>query len=171
MTIAPVEDARTVWVEVLTTQQIVGLGFRHALEIAPGPLTITTSGPADAEPDVVLFDVIKLHEEDGDDLDYWVKDHCLDRDRIDRTLRPDLGARARERGVEWGIDLGITVEDLATIIQEAISGTLLEAAPSPRSGRAAGTPGRRTVSALARPPSWRGSSRGSPTRRSPTSCT
>ena len=69
VTIAPVEDARSVWVEVLTTQQIVGLAFRHALEIAPGPLTITTSGPADAEPDVVLFDVIKLHEEDGDDLD------------------------------------------------------------------------------------------------------
>ena len=67
VTIAPVERAGAVWVEVLTTQQMVGLGFRHALEIAPGPLTITTSGPADAEPDIVLYDVIKLHEEDGAD--------------------------------------------------------------------------------------------------------
>ena len=74
VTISPVERAGAVWVEVLTTQQMVGLGFRHALEIAPGPLTITTSGPADAEPDVVLYDVIKLHEEDGADLDYWVNE-------------------------------------------------------------------------------------------------
>ena len=89
---------------------------------------------------------------------------------IDRTLRPDLGARARERGVEWGIDLGITVEDLATIIQEAISGTLHESFVA-QEWEAEGTPGRRTDSALARRPSWHGSSRGSPTRRSPTSCT
>ncbi len=76
----------------------------------------------------MLYDVIKLHEEDGDDLDYWVKISASIVIAIDRTLRPDLGARARERGVEWGIDLGITVEDLATIIQEAVSGTLLDSA-------------------------------------------
>jgi len=128
VTIAPVERAGAVWVEVLTTQQMVGLGFRHALEIAPGPLTITTSGPADAEPDIVLYDVIKLHEEDGADLDYWVKIPASIVIAIDRTLRPDLGARARDRGVEWGIDLSITVDDLATIIQEAVSGTLLDSA-------------------------------------------
>ena len=128
VTIAAVEGAGAVWVEVLTTQQIVGLGFRHALEIAPGPLTITTSGPPDAEPDVVLYDVIKLHEGDGADLDFWVKIPASIVIAIDRTLRPDLGAQARERGVEWGIDLGISVDDLATIIQEAISGTLLDSA-------------------------------------------
>ncbi len=128
VTIAPVERAAPVWVEVLTTQQMVRLGFRHALEIAPGPLAITTTGPADAEPDVVLYDVIKLHEEDGADLDYWVKIPASIVIAIDRTLRPDLGAQARERGVEWGIDLGITVDDLATLIHEAVSGTLLDSA-------------------------------------------
>jgi hypothetical protein len=72
--------------------------------------------------------LIKLHEEDGTDLDYWVKIPASIVIAIDRTLRPDLGARARERGVEWGIDLGISVEDLATIIQEAVAGTLLDSA-------------------------------------------
>src|SRR4029078_8155808 len=100
---------------------MVGPGCRRPLEIAPGPLTITTSGPADTEPDIVLYDVIKLHEEDGADLDYWLKIPARIAIPIARTLRPALGAQARERGVEWGIDLGITVEDLTTIIQEAVS--------------------------------------------------
>ena len=124
VTIAAVEGAGAVWVEVLTTQQIVGLGFRHALEIAPGPLTITTSGPPDAEPDVVLYDVIKLHEGDGADLDFWVKIPASIVIAIDRTLRPELGAQARSHGVEWSINLGISDADFVQVIREAIAGTL-----------------------------------------------
>lgn len=130
--IAPVEGTSAIWVEVLTSQRIVGLGFERALEIAPDPITITTTGPAqagpEAEPDVVLYDVINLLEEESADLDYWLKIPASIVIAIDRTLRPDLGARARERGVEWGIDLGITPEELVTTIHEAITGTLLDSA-------------------------------------------
>ncbi len=113
--------------QILTTQAVVGIGFRYILETAPGPLPITTVGPEDepdAEPDVVLYDVIKLHEEDGADLDYWVKTSTSVVIAIDRTLRPELGARARERGVEWGVTLGITPDELVTLIEEAIAGKL-----------------------------------------------
>ena len=112
------------WVEILTTQQVVAVGLRTILESAAAPFEIVTSGPMGAEPDVVLYDVIKLHVEDGIDLDYWLKESASTVIAIDRTLRPDLGAQARERGVEWGITLGITAEELVGVIQDAIAGTL-----------------------------------------------
>ena len=43
---------------------------------------------------------------------------------IDRTLRPELGARAKEKGVEWAIDLGITADELVAVIRDAIAGNL-----------------------------------------------
>ena len=69
MTTSQPVDSTPVWVEIMTTQEVVAVGLRTILEDAEGGLTITTQGPldaaADAEPDVVLYDVIKLHEEDG----------------------------------------------------------------------------------------------------------
>jgi DNA-binding NarL/FixJ family response regulator len=113
-----------VWVEILTTQQVVAVGLRTILESASAPFDIVTTGPIGAEPDVVLYDVIKMHDEDGTDLDYWLKESSSTVIAIDRTLRPELGAQARERGVEWGITLGITAEELVGVIQDAIAGTL-----------------------------------------------
>ena len=112
--------------EILTTQQVVAVGLRTILAGASVPFEIVTTGPLGAEPDVVLYDVIKLHEEDGTDLDYWLKESASTVIAIDRTLRPELGAQARERGVEWGITLGITAEELVGVIQDAIAGTLEE---------------------------------------------
>ena len=109
---------------ILTTQEVVAVGLRTILENAVAPFSITTSVPAGAEPDVVLYDVIKLHVEDGMDLDYWLKESSSTVIAIDRTLRPQLGACARERGVEWGITLDITAEELVCVIQDAITGRL-----------------------------------------------
>ena len=101
------------WVHIATTQPVVKTGLVAMLQDAPLPLVITTSAPVltdrdFAEPDVVLFDVILMQEGDTTDLDTWVKDTATTVIAIDRTLRPDLGAQARTRGVEWSITLGIT---------------------------------------------------------------
>ena len=100
------------WVEILTTQEVVAVGLRTILETDSGPFDITTAGPAGDEPDVVLYDVI--HMKDGDDsgLEYWLKETASTVIAIDRTLRPELGARASENGVEWAIDLGISAGEL-----------------------------------------------------------
>jgi two-component system, NarL family, response regulator LiaR len=113
-----------VWVEIATTQQVVDVGLRTILESAAAPFEITTTGPEGAEPDVVLFDVIYLQAGDTTDLERWLADTSTTVIAIDRTLRPELGAHAREKGVEWGITLGITSEQLVQLIGEAVSGRL-----------------------------------------------
>ena len=39
---------RQVWVEIMTTQEVVAVGLRTILENAEGHLSITTKGPLDA---------------------------------------------------------------------------------------------------------------------------
>jgi DNA-binding NarL/FixJ family response regulator len=124
-----VRSGDVVWVDVLTTQEVVAIGLKTILETATSPFPITTSGAEGAEPDVVLYDVIKLHVEDGADLDYWLKDTASTVIAVVRTLRPDLGARAMEKGVEWAIDLGITADELVRVIQDAIAGNLEQSPP------------------------------------------
>jgi DNA-binding NarL/FixJ family response regulator len=94
------------------------------LEWAKAPFRIVTAGPAGADPDVVLFDVIKMRDGDTDELETWLKDSAATVIAINRTLRPELGAQARAHGVEWAIDLGISDDDLVRVIEEAVAGTL-----------------------------------------------
>jgi DNA-binding CsgD family transcriptional regulator len=113
-----------VWVEILTTQEVVAVGLRTILETAAGPLKITTTGPVGDEPDVVLYDVIHLRDGDDSDLGYWLTQAASTVIAINRTLRPELGIRAKEQGVEWAIDLGITGDQLVAVIADAIRGHL-----------------------------------------------
>jgi DNA-binding NarL/FixJ family response regulator len=46
---------------------------------------------------------------------------------VDRTLRPDLGTRAKEKGVEWAITLDIAPAELVEVIRDAVSGNLDDA--------------------------------------------
>jgi DNA-binding NarL/FixJ family response regulator len=118
------EGSKSVWVDIRTTQQVVALGLRTMLEGARGPFEITFDGPLGAAPDVVLYDVINLNESDGADLDHLLKHTVSTVIAVDRTLKPDLGTRAREKGVEWAIDLGISSDELIAVIQDAVSGNL-----------------------------------------------
>jgi DNA-binding CsgD family transcriptional regulator len=116
--------ADCVWVEILTTQEVVAVGLRTILETATGPFAITTTGPIGDEPDVVLYDVIHLRDGDDSGLGYWLKQTASTVIAIDRTLRPELGARAKHQGVEWAIDLNITGDQLVAVIADAIEGNL-----------------------------------------------
>jgi DNA-binding NarL/FixJ family response regulator len=115
-----------VWVQIVTSQRVVELGLRAMLAGVSAPFTLTTSGPAVADPDVVLFDVICMREGDTTGLDVWVKDTATIVIAVDRTLRPELGAQARAHGVEWSITLDISDADFVQVIKEAIAGTLEE---------------------------------------------
>ena len=92
----------SVWVCIETTQEVVTVGLRTILESAAGPFQITTTGPTGDDPDVVLFDVIHMRDGDDSGLDHWLTETAstVIAIAIDRTLRPELGARAKEKGVE-----------------------------------------------------------------------
>ena len=119
----PLDD---VWVTILTTQPVVARGLQAILEEARAPFDIRIVEPNGEEPDVVLYDTIKLQVEDGGDLDHWLKETASVVIAIDRTLRPALLARARDLGVEWSIDLGVTAQELVGVIESAVAGDLEE---------------------------------------------
>jgi DNA-binding NarL/FixJ family response regulator len=118
------QPPRSVWVEILTTQEVVAVGLRTILETATDPFGITTTGPAGDDPDVVLYDVIHMRDGDDSGLDYWLKETASTVIAINRTLRPELGVRARQNGVEWAVDLGITGDELVAVVRDAIEGNL-----------------------------------------------
>ena len=92
------EATKSVWVDIRTTQQVVATGFRTILERADGPFEITLDTPAAGhEPDIVLYDVIKLNDGNGSDLEHLLKDTVSTVIAIDRTLKPELGTRAKEK--------------------------------------------------------------------------
>ena len=88
------------WVEIVTPQDVVAAGLQTILEEELGSMVFTTVGPVDGEPDVVLYDVIGLHEGDGADLDHWVKETGSTVVAVMREVRPDLGGLALDRGAE-----------------------------------------------------------------------
>jgi DNA-binding NarL/FixJ family response regulator len=118
------EGSKSVWVDVRTTQQVVAVGLRTILATAEGPLEITFDGPAGGQPDVVLYDVIKLKDGNDTELDHLLRYTVSTVIAIDRTLRPDLGTRARDKGVEWAITLDISPDELVAVIKDAVSGQL-----------------------------------------------
>jgi DNA-binding NarL/FixJ family response regulator len=130
----------SVWVEIATTQEVVTVGLRTILETVSGPLKITTTGPTGDEPDVVLYDVIHMRDGDDSGLDDWLTNTASTVIAVDRTLRPELGARAKAKGVEWAIDLGITADELVAVIRDAIAGNL-EDNPAAREWEAGGYSG------------------------------
>jgi DNA-binding NarL/FixJ family response regulator len=112
------------WVEIVTSQDVVAAGLRTILETELGSMVFTTVGPVDGEPDVVLYDVIGLHEGDGADLDHWIKQTGSTVIAVGRELRPDLGAIALDRGAEAVVSIGVSTEDLVEVIRAAAEGTL-----------------------------------------------
>jgi DNA-binding NarL/FixJ family response regulator len=116
--------ADPIWVDVRTTQAVVAYGLEAMLEHAGGRLSLTLTGSPELQPDVVIYDVIQLRDGNGADLDHLVRHSLSTVIALDRTLKPELGTRAREKGVEWAITLGITPDELVQVIEDAASGSL-----------------------------------------------
>ena len=115
---------RPVWVEILTTQEVVALGLRTILETAAGPFDITTTGPAGDDPDVVLYDVIHMRDGDDSSLEYWLKETASTVIAIDRTLRPELGAAPGRRASSGPSTWASPRDQLVAVIRDAIEGNL-----------------------------------------------
>ena len=118
------ERYKAAWVDIRTTQQVVPVGLRTILVQAVGPLDITIDGPHGRQHDVILYDVIKLNDGNGEDLDHLHEHSVSTIIAVDRTPKPALGTRARDKGVEWAVTLDITPDELVAVIHDPVSGNL-----------------------------------------------
>ena len=69
-----------------------------------------------------MYDVIELHEGEGDDLDRFVKDYDSAVVALARDLRPDLAARAVAKGVDACVTLAGDVDEILEVIRSAVAG-------------------------------------------------
>ncbi len=117
-------SAPVIKVAVLSPQPVVREGFtailsRHAPRITLINLPTEFDG---IEPDVVLYDVVGLHDTDGAEFDGLVKKTASVVFAVARELRPSLLARALERGADGFFDLGVSEEELLAAIESAMTG-------------------------------------------------
>jgi DNA-binding NarL/FixJ family response regulator len=109
----------------VSPHEVVAAGLRAMLARADGAVHVVPEQQDDANPpDVVLYDVLALHLGDCLDLDRSVASTTVI--ALGRDLRPDLQARALERGAAAAVSLGITGEQLIEVVLSAVEGTLAE---------------------------------------------
>jgi DNA-binding NarL/FixJ family response regulator len=111
-------------VDVVTSYDIVSAGITSLLRAHPRAQWITTVGDADVDPEVVLYDVIGLHEGDGADLERWLTQTSASVVALSRELRPDLGAAALERGAHAVVSMAASADELLEVIEAAVGGRL-----------------------------------------------
>ena len=69
-----------------------------------------------ADPDVILYDAVGLHEGDGSDLTFFVEETTAAVLVVSQDLRPDLAARALARGADGFFSLGVDDDELLAAV-------------------------------------------------------
>ncbi|MGY2704616.1 DNA-binding NarL/FixJ family response regulator [Nocardioides sp. HB32] len=113
-------------VGLISEQSIVRAGVRTLLAAYADRVSVVDIGPeADlGEADVVLYDVLGLHQGDGKDLETAVKQHPGRVLALSRDLQPGLSARALGIGAITSISLGVGAEELVDAIEAFAAGHL-----------------------------------------------
>lgn len=110
---------------IVSAHDIVHSGLAGMFATRPGEVDLVELDPAalhDQQPDVILYDVVGLHDGEGDDLDRYVKDYDSAVVALARDLRPDLAARAVAKGVDACVTLAGDVEEILEVIRSAVAG-------------------------------------------------
>lgn len=105
---------------------MVATGLQALLSSAEASWEVVIEPDGIAVPDVVLYDVIALHEGDGSDLDHLLKHSESSVLALGRDLRPDLQALALDRGALAAISIGVSAEELVAVVRDALDGRLDE---------------------------------------------
>jgi DNA-binding NarL/FixJ family response regulator len=110
---------------IVSEHDVVHSGLVGMFATRPGEVEVIAldpGAPDDQQPDVILYDVLGLHEGDGDDLDRFVKDYDSAVVALARDLRPDLAARAVAKGVDACVTLAGDVEEILEVVHSAVAG-------------------------------------------------
>ena len=68
---------------------------------------------------MILYDAIGLHEGDGSDLEFYVKETTAAVLVVSQDLRPDLASRALARGADGFFSLGVDDDELLAAVLAA----------------------------------------------------
>jgi DNA-binding NarL/FixJ family response regulator len=109
-------------VAVVTTHDIVAVGLHTMLAHTQPPVRVVDA--EQEEPDVLLYDVFTLLDDDTSDLDHWVKETASTVVALAHPLRPGLGALALERGAAAVVGLSATADEIVSVVLSACNGTL-----------------------------------------------
>jgi DNA-binding NarL/FixJ family response regulator len=113
-------------VGIVSPQEVVESGLRVLLDGVDDDWEVVSEGDGASAPDVVLYDVLWLHEGDGSDLEHLLRQNGSVVIAVVRDLRPDLEAQALDRGVAAAISIGVSGKELADVVRSALAGTLHE---------------------------------------------
>jgi DNA-binding NarL/FixJ family response regulator len=112
-------------VAVYSPQPVVHEGIRSLLANHPDRVRIVPSPgqPEDPDPDVVLYDVIALLDDDTKQLVKLIEMTTSKVLAVGRDLRPDLIGQALATGVDGFFSLGVDEEELLAAVESAASGS------------------------------------------------
>ena len=119
------EGAGPISAAIVSAHDIVHTGLEGMFATRPGAIEVVAldaGAPDDQLPDVILYDVVGLHDGDGDDLDRYVKDTDSAVVAMARDLRPDLAARAVAKGVDACVSMAADVDEILEVIRSAVAG-------------------------------------------------
>ena len=120
-------------VGIRSHQEVLGKGLLAMLTEHPDRVLVTEVEKAD----VVLYDVLGLHRNEGTDLELLVRDTHAVVLAVSRDLRPDLRARALAAGAHGWISMSATSAELVEAVEAAAAGRELPG-PGDRLGQSAG---------------------------------
>ncbi len=110
---------------IVSEHEIVRTGLVGMFATRPGSVEVIALDPAahdEEQPEVILYDVVGLHDGDGEELDKLVKDYHSAVVAMARDLRPDLAARAVAKGVDACVSLASDVDEILEVIRSAVAG-------------------------------------------------
>ncbi|MEO9322901.1 response regulator transcription factor [Nocardioides sp. C4-1] len=114
----PTTTDRPCRVAVVSPLDVVRNGLETMLGHHPVEVTVVElfTGIGADQPDVILYDAIGLHEGDGADLDFFVRDTGAAVLVVSPDLRPDLASRALARGADGFFSLGVDDDELLAAV-------------------------------------------------------
>ena len=119
--------SRSVRIAIVTDHDVIYRGlasvladFGHEVEL----LERTGGMLVDVAADVILYDVARLHDGDGTDLERLVKETHAAVVAVARELRPDLADQAISKGVDGLVGLSAHADEIRTVVVAAALGDL-----------------------------------------------
>lgn len=111
-------------VAIVSPAEVVTSGVAGIVERHQDRLRLIDAAPGfgNDDPDVIVYDVVALHDGDGSDLEGLVKETTSAVLAISRDLRPDLGARALALGADGFVSLEISEDALIEALEAACRG-------------------------------------------------